>query len=140
MFDRWWALLDFISLFHYTKKEVFPCATLNSSIENLTVFKLFFEQEIIYMKACNFIKKRLQRRCFPVKFAKFLRTPILKNICERLLLVLITPFFNVSKILWRALCIILEALSKDMKNRRTQFFYGRNTGSFPNFDANIKRI
>ena len=33
-----------------------------------------------------FIKKRLQLRCFPVKFAKFLRTPILKNICERLLL------------------------------------------------------
>ena len=31
----------------------------------------------------NFIKKRHQRRCFPVKFAKFLRTPILKNICER---------------------------------------------------------
>ena len=33
-----------------------------------------------------FIKKRLQQRCFPVKFAKFLRTPNLKNICERLLL------------------------------------------------------
>ena len=27
------------------------------------------------LKACNFIKKRLQPRCFPVKFAKFLRTP-----------------------------------------------------------------
>ena len=36
------------------------------------------------LKACNFIKKRLQHRCFPVKFAKFLRTPTLKNICERL--------------------------------------------------------
>ena len=37
-------------------------------------------------QACNFIKKRLQHMCFPVKFHKFLRTPILKNICERLLL------------------------------------------------------
>ena len=36
--------------------------------------------------ACNFIKKRLQHTCFPVKFTKFLRTPILKNSCERLLL------------------------------------------------------
>ena len=27
------------------------------------------------LKACNFIKKRLQHRCLPVKFAKFLRTP-----------------------------------------------------------------
>ena len=26
-------------------------------------------------QACNFIKKRLQHRFFPVKFAKFLRTP-----------------------------------------------------------------
>ena len=32
------------------------------------------------------IKKRLQLRCFPVKFAKFLRTPISKDIYERLLL------------------------------------------------------
>ena len=33
----------------------------------------------------NFIKK-LQHRCFTVNIAKFLRTSILKNICERLLL------------------------------------------------------
>ena len=26
------------------------------------------------LKACNFIKKRLQHRCFPVNIAKFLRT------------------------------------------------------------------
>ena len=32
----------------------------------------------------NFIKKRLQHRCFPMNIAKFLRTTILKNICERL--------------------------------------------------------
>ena len=36
-------------------------------------------------KARNFIKKRLQHKCFPVKFARFLRTPILKNLYERLL-------------------------------------------------------
>ena len=37
-------------------------------------------------KVSNFIKKRLQHRRFLVKFAKFLRTPISKNIYERLLL------------------------------------------------------
>ena len=31
-------------------------------------------------------ENRLQHRCFTVKFVKFLRTPILKNIYERLLL------------------------------------------------------
>ena len=36
--------------------------------------------------ACNFIKKRLQHRCFSVNIAKFLRPPILKKICKRLLL------------------------------------------------------
>ena len=32
----------------------------------------------------NFIKKRLQQRCFPMNISKFLRTPVLKNICEQL--------------------------------------------------------
>ena len=38
------------------------------------------------IQACNFVTKRLQKRCFPVKFTKFLKTPISKNICKRLLL------------------------------------------------------
>ena len=39
-----------------------------------------------HLKACNFVNNKLQHRCFLVNIAKFLRTPILKNICERLLL------------------------------------------------------
>ena len=35
---------------------------------------------------CNFIKKRLQRRRFRLSIAKFLGTPILKSIYQRLLL------------------------------------------------------
>ena len=31
------------------------------------------------LKACNFIKKRLWHRCFPVNFAKFFRTLFLQN-------------------------------------------------------------
>ena len=38
------------------------------------------------LQVCNFIKERLRHWCFSVKFAKFLRTSILKNTCERLLL------------------------------------------------------
>ena len=30
-------------------------------------------------QACNFIKKRLKHRCFPMKFTKSLRTPFLQN-------------------------------------------------------------
>ena len=38
------------------------------------------------VQVCNFIKKGLQLRNFPVNIPKLLRTPILKNICEWLLL------------------------------------------------------
>ena len=34
-------------------------------------------------KAFNFIKKRLQNRCFPVNIANFLRTFIMKNTCKQ---------------------------------------------------------
>ena len=34
--------------------------------------------------------KKIQHRCFKVKLAKFLRTLILKNICKRLLLTMLT--------------------------------------------------
>ena len=49
----------------------------------------------------NFIKKRLQHRCFPAKFAKFLRRNFWKNIYERLLL---------SIDLFHKGCIFCEAL------------------------------
>ena len=48
--------------------------------------------EVAVLKACNFIIKRLQYRCFSVKNAKFLRTPIF----ERLLLYFI---FSSSKVI-----------------------------------------
>ena len=39
------------------------------------------------LRVYNFIKRRQQHGCFPVNFAKFFRTPILKNLCKRLPLV-----------------------------------------------------
>ena len=40
-------------------------------------FAIFTEM----LQACNFIKKGLQHRRFPLNIMKFLKTPILKNIC-----------------------------------------------------------
>ena len=60
-----------------------------------------FFNKFVGRKACNFFKKKLQHRCFPVYIAKILRkspcctpvniancsrTPIFMNICERLFL------------------------------------------------------
>ena len=39
-----------------------------------------------HLRTCNFIKKRLQHRCFPAKSAKFLRTPFLLEHFQWLLL------------------------------------------------------
>ena len=42
--------------------------------------------KVVGLKPCNFFKKALQHRCFPVNVTKFIRTPISKIICQRLLL------------------------------------------------------
>ena len=47
-------------------------------------------KKVAGLKACNFIKKRPQHRCFPVNIEKFLILLISKSICERLLF----DFFN----------------------------------------------
>ena len=65
------------------------CSVKKDFIKNLRKFHtkapalecLF--NKVAGLKACNVIKKRLQRRSFLVKFSKNLKTPILKNICER---------------------------------------------------------
>ena len=53
--------------------------------------QMFFKKSVLgnfawRFQACNFIKKRLQHRCFPMKFAKFLRTPIFTEHLQWLLL------------------------------------------------------
>ena len=49
---------------------------------------------LIKLQAWNFVKKGLQHSSFPVKFGKFFRTTILKNICERLLLTHLSLIFS----------------------------------------------
>ena len=44
------------------------------------------ESFLIKLQVCNFIKKRLQHKYFPVKFAKFLRTPFFTKHLRWLLL------------------------------------------------------
>ena len=66
-------------------------------------FFIFFwnYESLLYISATfDWIEKILQRMCFPVYIAKFLRRPILKNICQWLCLdiisrsVLLLPFIS----------------------------------------------
>ena len=64
--------------------EVFCKKTANFAGKHLC-WSLF----LIKLRArgpATLLKKRLQLKCFPIKFATFLRKPILNNICEQLLL------------------------------------------------------
>ena len=65
-----------------TPTHVFSCEYRNIHRKTPVLKSLF--NKVAGLKACNFIKKRLQRRCFPANIAKFLRTAILKNINKRM--------------------------------------------------------
>ena len=58
------------------------------NFRNFTGKKLCWSLSLIKLQAWRsaILFKRDSNRCFPVKVAKFLRTPFLKNICERLFL------------------------------------------------------
>ena len=74
---------------------------------------------------CNFIKKRLQYRCFPVNIAKFLWTSILNNICERLLLQVEMSKFKISQILLKFMKFVLAVKMntfEDIQNCYTESF------------------
>ena len=73
------------------------------------------------------LTKRLQHRCFPVKFAKLLGTPILKNICKRLLLfvvksycfvflqevIIVAMILNIYNVVWLILWVLYYVLLYD---------------------------
>ena len=69
----------------YSKDKIYEVSTTDIFLGNLQIFKNSSSSCPKLKKTCNFIKKRLQHRCFPVNIAKLFRTPILKNLCERLL-------------------------------------------------------
>ena len=77
-------------VFHLQKQapEVFYKKAL---LKNFAIFKENTSvggssNKVPVLQACNIIKNRFQNRCSPVNVANYLRTPILKNSCEPLLL------------------------------------------------------
>ena len=73
------------NLFKIRGRGEIKVATVGILSRKLLLKILLYSQENTCVKIALF-KKRLPRRCFPVNIPKFLRTPILKNICDWLLL------------------------------------------------------
>ena len=86
-------------LFFFKKKENTEAATKSAERSSVKKFVLknfanFTGKHLCecflikwWPSACKFFKKKLQHKCFPVKFEKLLlRTSVLKKTCKRLLL------------------------------------------------------
>ena len=78
--------------------------------------------KVARLKTSQFIKKRLQHLCLIVNIAKSLRTTILKNICERLLLMrsgkcLLQTFNSFSVLVLKNSKILKQKNSKNLKPR-----------------------
>ena len=67
----------------YTSEQVF--LKFRNVHRKISVLGFLFNK-YLDLKACSFIKKRLQHRCFPVKFAKILSTPFFAKHIRSLLL------------------------------------------------------
>ena len=84
------------------------------------------------LKACNIIKERLQRKCFPVNIGKFQRTFILKIIWERMLLEVrssqngkygIFQLHTTLKVIFFILFTFFIYLLKRWSNKQPTFYY-----------------
>ena len=62
------------------------CSKKFRSINRKTPVLESLFKEVAGLQACNFIKNRIQHRCFPVNITKFLRTPFFKEHLRWLLL------------------------------------------------------
>ena len=80
-------------------------------------WSLFFNENA-GIQSCNLIKKRLQQWSFPVNFLELLKTPILKNISERLFERFPTWINNIKSNKWRK---IFSQNRKQQKQQRQKF-------------------
>ena len=77
----------YIYIYKYSQKQPPEAFYKKIVFESFAIFTRNHQRWSFFLiKVCNFIKKRLQHRCFPVNIAQFLRTPTLKNVCDQLLL------------------------------------------------------
>ena len=76
---------------------------------------------------CNFIKKRLWHRCFPVNFTKFLRTPFFNRTPLVTASVKVESIFRIKPLHVNEaiLCIVLQELSMNF-----QFYFDEFSNSY----------
>ena len=87
-----------LSQFQKQPPEVFyrkKCPSKFLNIHRKTPVQGSAFNRVIAFKTCNFIKKRLQHRCFPANIAKNFRNTYFEEICEQLLLTVLLLTDNI---------------------------------------------
>ena len=75
----WINFVNTIFSIHFTQASVRACSTklvLLKILENLQETpapEFFFLEKVAHYQTCNFVKKRLQHKCFTVNFAQLLK-------------------------------------------------------------------
>ena len=126
MFLDIWYFSDGISLMVTEKNAVLMMDDFAMTISVILVFA--DQKQPPGLRPATFLKKGLWRGCFPMNFAKFLRTPFLQNTSRRLLFLLLkkrlwhkcflvnfakfirTPFLK-EHLWWRLICKWVMVLS-----------------------------
>ena len=69
---------------------------MRNSVEFTRIYlcRNFFFDKVKRCRSAASLETRLKRRCFPVNFAKFVRTPFLQNTNRRLLLIIAVSNVN----------------------------------------------
>ena len=63
-------------------KKVFLEISQNSQGNTCARVSFLIKLQSLQALACNFIKKRFRHKCFPLHFAKFLRTPFYMTLVD----------------------------------------------------------
>ena len=108
------------SLFPYAESVIWRCSIYRKGVlRDFTKFtgkhlcqRIFFNK-VACLRSATLLKKSLWHRCFPVNFAKFLRTPFFTKHLWWLLLPILTIRLQMfSKILIFKVCLIIFLLIK----------------------------
>ena len=106
------------------------CTSIISSFSGLVMGAKFGNRcNGCKVQNCHVIKKRLQHRCFPVNFAKFLRTHFFNKLLRGLLLKVFSSYINKPSFLFSGFHLLVE------EKKLRPIFFCFLSELFPQFTA-----
>ena len=104
--------------------------------------QILFSNKVAGLRLATLLKKRSWHRCFPVNFAKFLRTPLLQNTSGRLLLTFLERIFRGISTIWNFLTLSLVTVRyacKTLQELPFLLFFRLNIECLKHLDWVVRR-